>query len=228
MPERRRLPPAAGRLPPLRAIATARRFRSTCLVKVVERIVATVDVPLSVDFEGAYAVETAGVGSNAGRIVAAGAIGVNFEDRVVAGDGLHAPDTQAARIAALRTAGDAAGIPLFINARTDLFLREQDRTKHGGLVDEAIARALRYSKAGASGFFVPGLVEPDLIGRTCGATELPVNFMVIPGAPSVEERGALGVARQPWARTLPAGDEGVEGKRQGRLRFRPLALARNQ
>ncbi len=165
------------------------------LVTIVERIVATVDVPLSVDFEGAYAIDPEAVRANAARILAAGAIGVNFEDRVVAGDGLHAPDAQAARIAAIRSAGDAADVPLYINARTDLFLREQDRAKHGDLVDEAIVRAAQYAQAGASGFFVPGLVEPDLIARICQATELPVNVMMLPGAPSVAELGALGVAR---------------------------------
>ncbi len=165
------------------------------LATVAERIVATVDVPLSVDFEGAYAVDPADAGRNVSRILAAGAIGVNFEDRVVGGEGLHAAEAQAQRIAGLRSAGDAAGIPFFINARTDLFLGESDRSKHGDLVDEAIARAGLYAGAGASGFFVPGLVQPDLIARICQSTDLPVNVMALPGAPSVSELSALGVAR---------------------------------
>ena len=165
------------------------------LETIAARIAATSDLPLSVDFEGSYAVDPDGVRANAARIIAAGAIGVNFEDRIVRGDMLHSIEDQVLRIAAMRAAGEADGVAVFINARTDLFLKEQDRGKHAGLLDDALARGQRYAAAGASGFFVPGLVDTDLIRTICDSVALPVNVMMLDGAPSIAELAALGVSR---------------------------------
>jgi len=165
------------------------------LETITARIATTVDLPLSVDFEGAYATEPSGVMENTARIIKAGAIGVNFEDQIVGGDGLHEITKQAQRISAIRQAADNAGVPLFINARTDVFLKEGDRRKHGDLVPVAIDRAKSYGAAGASGFFVPGLVDPDLIGAICDAVVLPVNVLMMDGAPQISALADMGVAR---------------------------------
>ncbi len=165
------------------------------LVTIVERIVATVDVPLSVDFEGGFAAEPDAVAGNVGRIIAAGAIGINFEDQIVGGDGLYDAAEQGTRIAAVRRAADAAGVPLFINARTDLFLKQRDAAEHAGLIAGAISRAGVYRDAGASGFFVPGLTDAALITNICDAVDLPVNVMMMPGAPSIAALSECGVSR---------------------------------
>ena len=103
--------------------------------------------------------------------------------------------TQSGRIAAVRQAAEAADVPLFINARTDLFLKEKDREKHASLIAEAKERGAAYAAAGASGFFVPGLMDPALIGAVCEAAALPVNTMMLPGAPPAADQAAAGVAR---------------------------------
>ena len=148
---------------------------------------------MTLDFEGGYAAAPEDLAAKLAGVIAAGAIGINFEDQVVGGEGLFPTETQCARIAALRQA--AGELPLFINARTDLFLKERERGRHAGLMAEAQARAAAYAEAGASGFFAPGLVDPALIGELCAAVGLPVNIMVLPGTPSGEELAALGVAR---------------------------------
>src|SRR3546814_1212126 len=74
------------------------------------------------------------------RLAATGAIGCNIEDQVVGGDGLHAVDAQATRIAAAR---EAVGADFFINARTDIFLKAKRETHDAAMVDSAIARAHR-------------------------------------------------------------------------------------
>lgn len=165
------------------------------LVATVRQITAVNDLPLSVDFEGAYSLEPAGTAANVARLVEAGAVGINFEDQVIGGNGLHPVEKQAARIRAIREMADAKGIAFFINARTDLFLREGDLPKHAGLVDEAIERGKAYAAAGADGFFVPWLIDEALIEQVCAASPLPVNIMMRPGAPDVKTLTKLGVSR---------------------------------
>lgn len=157
------------------------------------RIAASVDVPVTVDFEGGYSEAEDALATNVARLLETGIVGINFEDRVVKGSGLYDAERQARRIAAIRRAADARGIPLFINARTDLFLKHlQDPKPHIG---EALDRARAYAAAGASGFFVPGLVDDGLIGQVCEGVALPVNVMVMQGVPDNARLATLGVAR---------------------------------
>jgi 2-methylisocitrate lyase-like PEP mutase family enzyme len=156
------------------------------------RIVRAVDLPVSIDIEGGYGAAPAAVASTAKAIADAGAIGCNFEDRVVAGEGLYSMADQAARIAAIRA---AAGEHFFINARTDVFLSAPADTHDDAKLDDAIARARAYAEAGASGFFAPGLVDEGLIGKLVDAAPIPVNIMMFPGVPEPDRLAALGVAR---------------------------------
>ena len=156
------------------------------------RIAASVDVPVSIDFEGGYAVEPDALAANAARLAATGAVGCNFEDQVVGGEGIHPCGVQAERIAAIRA---ATGPAFFINARTDIFLQAKADTHDEAKVDAAIARAHAYAKAGASGFFVPGLANLELLARVCWESPLPVNFMAFPGAPDAKAVADAGVAR---------------------------------
>lgn len=165
------------------------------LLQIVARITETLELPVTVDFEGCYAEAPDGVAANVARVIEAGAIGINFEDQIVGGEGLHPIEAQCGRIAAARQAAGTAEVPLFINARTDLFLKEKDGSRHEGLMAAAKERAAAYAQAGASGFFVPGLTDPELIRSVCDAVSLPVNCMMKEGAPSLAEMGRLGVAR---------------------------------
>jgi 2-methylisocitrate lyase-like PEP mutase family enzyme len=165
------------------------------LLTLVERIIATSDLPLSVDFEAGFATEPEGVFENASKLIDTGAVGVNFEDQKIGGEGFYATSEQVGRIAAVRRAGDSKGIPFFINARTDLFLKEPDQDKHADLFDEAIVRGRAYMDAGANGFFVPGLKGKDLIARVCEAIDAPVNVIRLPGTPEISELASVGVAR---------------------------------
>ncbi len=164
-------------------------------LRVVDRIVATVDLPVTLDFEGGYAEAPDAVAANVARVVEAGVIGINFEDQVVGGEGLHPIEAQSARIAAIRRMAEEAGVPLFINARTDLFIKEKDRGRHGDLLGEARERVAAFAEAGASGFFVPRLADPDLIGAVCESSPLPVNVMMAGGVPGIGDLAGLGVAR---------------------------------
>jgi 2-methylisocitrate lyase-like PEP mutase family enzyme len=156
------------------------------------RIVEAVDLPVTVDFEGAYSDDPVEGARNIARLAETGAIGCNFEDQVVGGEGLHPIPVQAARIAAAR---EAVGSGFFINVRTDLFLKAPQETHDAAMLDEAIARVRAYADAGASGFFVPMLGDLELLRRLCAESPIPVNFMTYPGCPANAEVAATGVAR---------------------------------
>lgn len=162
---------------------------------IVKGITAATPLPVSIDFEGGYAADPADVARNVKRIVEAGAIGVNFEDQAVGAEGLYEIAAQCERLQGLRTAGNGLDIPLFINARTDLFLKAKDPADHSALMGQALARAEAYGAAGANGFFVPGLVDSALIAEICDATALPVNVMVMKNTLSITRLKELGVSR---------------------------------
>ncbi|WP_329361697.1 isocitrate lyase/PEP mutase family protein [Streptomyces sp. NBC_01483] len=164
----------------------------------VARIAAAVRVPVSADIESGYAKDAAGVGDTIRAVLAAGAVGVNIEDALYDGEGddvgggrgpLRPVAEQAERIAAARAAADAAGVPLFINARIDTVLRG------AGGIEETLERAAAFLAAGADGIFVPGAVDPETVKSLVAGVEGPLNVLVGPGAPSVAELAALGVAR---------------------------------
>lgn len=164
-------------------------------LSIIERIAAATDLPLTVDFEGGYAVEPQDITANVRRVIQAGAVGVNFEDQIVGCNDIYPIDVQSNRIAAVREAARAEGVDLFINARTDLFLQEGDASKHGDLVEQALLRANAYVKSGADGFFVPGLTSDSLIREICQQAGLPVNVMMMGGLETVDQVAGLGVSR---------------------------------
>src|SRR5580700_3872792 len=161
--------------------------------QIVGRITATVDIPVTVDLEGGYSEDDGELAANIARLLDLGVIGINFEDRIVKGSGLYSVDRQADRISAIQKAAQRKGVGLFINARTDVFFEHgEDAVK---AVNDALARASAYTAAGASGFFIPGLVDEVQIGRICDCVALPVNVMVMDGVPPNSRLAELGVSR---------------------------------
>jgi 2-methylisocitrate lyase-like PEP mutase family enzyme len=159
----------------------------------IERIVKAVNVPVTLDFEGGYATDLDTLRSNMRRVIAAGAVGINFEDQVVGGEGLYSTEEQSNRISAIRE--EAGDFPLFINARTDVFLKARPAPFTAEHREEVLERASAYKDAGASGLFAPGLSDPEMIRELCDRSPLPVNIMVLPDTPSNNEMASLGAAR---------------------------------
>ena len=164
------------------------------LLETTRRIVGAVDVPVTVDFEGGFAADPAHIAEHGRMLAEAGAVGCNFEDQVIGGEGLHPIAEQARRVAAIAEGG------LWVNARTDLFLKKllagQDPNDESLLV-EAMERAHAFAEAGAHSYFVPGVSDLDLVARICAISPLPVN--VIKGdAMDIAAAAAAGVARISW------------------------------
>jgi len=157
------------------------------LVTAVERITRAVALPLSVDMEGGYGKTPKAVGAAVGRIIAAGAVGMNIED------GSGSPDLLCRKIAQVKQTAKRKRVDFFVNARTDIYLR--------GLVPEAkrvaetLARAKRYRDAGADGLFVPGLTDPAAIRTIASEAGLPLNLLAWQGLAPAAELEKLGVRR---------------------------------
>lgn len=184
----------------------------------LERMVAAVDLPVSLDFEGGYARAAVEVGRNVARVLAAGAVGINLEDQAIGGEGLVSRGEQAARIAAARRAADTTGA--FVNARCDHFLKTKGAEHDDALLARVIERAAVYADAGAHGFFAPGLVDERLIGLLCEKVALPVNVLVFPATPPRTRLAELGVARishgpGPWRRAMQALEEAAREAQAG-------------
>jgi 2-methylisocitrate lyase-like PEP mutase family enzyme len=156
-------------------------------VELIARIAAAVSVPVTADIESGFADTPAGVGETIRRVIDAGAVGVNLED------GNLSPDEHARRVAAARQAADAAGVALYVNARTDVFLRGLGEP--AGRLKNAVERAAAYLAAGADGIFVPGVVDPETVKTLVAEIDAPLNVMAGAGAPAVPELAALGVAQ---------------------------------
>ncbi len=186
------------------------------LVEVIAaRICAATELPVSIDFEGGYSEDPDEIARNVRRIVRIGAVGINFEDQIIGSEGLYQLPAQVERIEAIRNSATGLGVPLFINARTDLFLQAGPEVDHADLIDSALERAEEYERAGASGLFLPGLIDENLIAQVCDHTRLPVNVMMMDGAPPIDRLADVGVARvsfgpSPYLDTLHALSEHFE------------------
>lgn len=164
------------------------------MLATVARIAESVDLPVTVDFEGGYAAAPETVEQNVRRLLRLGIAAFNFEDQIVDGPGLYSVEDQVSRIRAARRAADSLGVPAFINARTDVFLKADPAVAHADLVEEALVREKAYASSGADGFFVPGLTDTVLIAQVCKAATLPVNVMTT-SVYETRRSAELGVAR---------------------------------
>lgn len=163
--------------------------RAFALDNLARIVAAAGDLPVTVDLERGYD----DVAETVRGALAAGAAGCNLEDGLA--EGLRDTAEQASRLAAARAAAEAAGIPMFLNARTDLFLQAPAEAHDAALLARALERGRAFAAAGADGLFLPGLADEALIAVAVAQSPLPVNVMVGARTPPLARLAALGVAR---------------------------------
>jgi 2-methylisocitrate lyase-like PEP mutase family enzyme len=161
---------------------------------VADIVDAVGDVPVTADIEAGQGLAPSDVAAAVDDVIAAGAVGANIEDSLPGAPGeLFTTEAQCDRLRAARAAAEHRSLPLFINARCDVYfgagLPEAERPQ------QLLERATAYAEAGASGVFVPGLADLGILGRLCDTVGVPVNVMVWPGLPSVEALASVGVRR---------------------------------
>ena len=149
------------------------------------RIVAeAVDLPVTADLERGYG----DAGATIARALEAGAVGCNLEDSDASG-GLVPVEEHAAAVAAARAAGEQAGVPLVINARTDVYLYGINDS------DQAVERARAYLAAGADCAFIPGVSDVAILEQLVIRVRGPISVLAGPGSPPLAELARLGIAR---------------------------------
>jgi 2-methylisocitrate lyase-like PEP mutase family enzyme len=144
--------------------------------------------------EAGYGRTPESAAATARAVIAAGAVGLNLEDAAGDGGGALLDDQlQIERVRATREAAEAAGVPLVINARTDVYLSRigAPETRLG----HAARRLNAYRAAGADCLFAPGVVDRATIAALVREVAGPLNVLAGPGCPPVPELEALGVRR---------------------------------
>lgn len=163
-------------------------------VAAIARIARSVDAPVTADIESGFGRTPAEVAETVGMVIEAGAVGINLEDGMIERRGeLYEAAEALERLRAARAAAAKAGVPIVINARTDVFLLgvgpKEERLAH------AVRRANLYREAGADCLFVPGVRDAPTIGALAQQINGPINILAGPTSPPVAELERLGVAR---------------------------------
>ncbi|MGW6123939.1 isocitrate lyase/PEP mutase family protein [Nocardia sp. NPDC055165] len=157
----------------------------------VTQVTASVEVPVSVDIESGYGLEPLQLIDG---LLAAGAVGLNIEDTVHSeGKRLRSPAEHADLVRGLREAADAAGVHVVVNARTDLFVRQDG--DEADRLDRAIARLTLAAEAGADVLYPVGKHADADLRRLTTELPLPINAIGQPGSPAKDYFAGLGVAR---------------------------------
>ncbi len=146
------------------------------MLDVVGRVAASVNVPVTADIEWGYAEQPEDVAANMRRVLRAGAVGINLEDSIREGEVMFEVDFQCARIRAVREMARQEGVPLFINARTDVFWPRVSGTEDEKY-DQAVLRAKAYLQAGADCFYPIVLGDLETVRRLHNAIEAPINVL---------------------------------------------------
>jgi 2-methylisocitrate lyase-like PEP mutase family enzyme len=157
------------------------------LLGLVADIVRIVRLPVSADSEAGYDASPETVGAFVAALARAGAVGVNLED------GTEPPSSLVAKIAAIKKACAHEGFDVFVNARTDVYLKSLVPPERA--LDETLSRGRLYRGAGADGFFVPALIDAAVMRKVVEAIDLPLNVLTFGGLPQAAELKRAGVRR---------------------------------
>lgn len=152
-------------------------------------LAGAVDIPVSADLEDCFPGQPGGVEETIRMALEAGLSGCSIEDWSSEEDSLYEIELAAERVAAAAHVAHSGPTRLVLTARAENYLRGNPD------LGDTIARLKAYQEAGADVLYAPGLDSPDELRELIAAVERPVNVLVKPTTPSVEELAAVGVKR---------------------------------
>jgi len=164
------------------------------MLAVVGRIARAVRVPVTADMESGYGTTVKDMVETAKAVIAAGAIGMNLEDVTGDDESSHVNVTlQVEKIRAIRDTAASQGVPLVLNARTDIYLMPIGEA--ATRFERTVERLRAYRQAGADCVFAPGVSDRETIAKLVKAIGAPLNILISSGCPSLAELEKIGVAR---------------------------------
>lgn len=164
------------------------------LLVILQRIVKSVNIPVTADIESGYATGNSKLGENIRSLINIGVAGINIEDSHHEEQKLIPTDVQCEKISLIKKISAEMGMPLFVNARTDAFIKGNDLSDDEKLA-QTIHRGRAYKAAGADGLYPIFLKDKKAISAVIKEVDLPVNILLLPGIPDFNELKEIGVAR---------------------------------
>jgi len=165
------------------------------LLVILERIAANADVPVTADIESGFADNESRLAENIRQVLKTGIAGINFEDTDKKTGTLYSIETQCKRIEIIKKVTKEMDIPLFINARTDVYVRGRGLDTSEAKLEETIKRGMAYKKAGADCFFPLAVQKASDIKAIVDTLQMPVNIILIPAVPPIDTLHEIGVKR---------------------------------
>ncbi|HWH62216.1 MAG TPA: isocitrate lyase/phosphoenolpyruvate mutase family protein [Ginsengibacter sp.] len=164
------------------------------LLHILRKIINSVTIPVTADIESGYATNNAELKENIKMLLDAGIAGINFEDTNQTDKTIIPIEAQCEKLSLVRNTALEMGVPLFINARTDVYLKANDLSEEEKL-SETILRGKAYKNSGADCFYPISLKKKEQIEIIIKEVGLPVNVLLLPGVPDFETLKIIGVAR---------------------------------
>jgi len=170
-------------------------IRFSELINILAKIVLSVNIPVTADIESGYANNRAELQENIRLIVQSGVVGINIEDYDLIHRKLFPVEVHCKRLKIVRETAEAMGVSLFINARTDVFVKGTEWKTSEAKWEEAVKRGKAYLEAGADGFYPIMLSDKKEITTLVAEIPGPVNILAGPGIPDIKALKEIGVAR---------------------------------
>jgi len=171
------------------------RISFDSVLALLKKIVSSVRIPVSADIESGFAENDLQLEENTKQLLATGIVGINIEDTDKETNSILPVETQCEKIKLIKKVSQAVGVPLFVNARADVYLRGKDFDTPESKFEEALKRGRAYKAAGADCFYPIAMTRQEDIKRMVEQLQMPVNVITIPGIPELNVLNEIGVAR---------------------------------
>ena len=171
------------------------RISFDSVLALLKKIVSSVSIPVSADIESGFAESDLQLEENTKQLLATGIVGINIEDTDKKTNSILPVETQCEKIKLIKKVSQAVGVPLFVNARADVYLRGKDFDTPESKFEEALKRGRAYKAAGADCFYPIAMTRQEDIKRMVKQLQMPVNVITIPGIPELNVLNEIGVAR---------------------------------
>ncbi len=167
----------------------------TDLLILLKKITRSVTIPVTADIESGFAITNADLQKNIELLIETGIVGINIEDTDKKTNKLFPIEIQCERIHLIKKVAAETGISLFINARTDVYIKAKDFVNEEEKFSETVKRGKAYMNAGGDCFFPVLMTQQTSIQNLITELNCPINIIAFAGIPDLKTLNEMGVAR---------------------------------